>query len=730
MAPWVLVTVIALLAAPGVTALGDTAGVGEARVETVNGMPRLLLDGKPTVPFIFFYNTDVSRPGREDLLRSQMQVAMAAGCHIYSLPLRVPRLPDSNEANYAWPEGLLDRFIAVDPAALFLVRVYPGPDGQWKLWKDFPPDERAAFADGSVGNASLASETYQREFLSDLRAMVRHFEDSPYGRRIIAWQPGGPEHEMFGDQYRDKGPDTSGANQRGFRQWLAAHYADDAVLRRAWGRPDVSLATARIPSPEPGRFPMHGGSPVKAFYDQPAQQDWVDFSRYSSDLAADRIISWARAIKEETGGKRLSAFFYGYTMELPGSFAGHYALHRVLDCPEVDILAGPCSYSDRRSGDPPSPMSLMDTIAAHGKLWFNEDDMRTNLMEPALLNPEWEPFNGPITTRDLGETEAVLERNFASIHVHRAGTWWMDLMSVGAFNHPDLGRLLARRVASYQATLDDPEPYRAEVAVVVDEGSKCFVSSDWDVSAWALANLRTAAGRCGAPVAWCSLDDVVGGVAPPCRAYVFANAFWLDAERREALLERLRREGSVAVWVYAPGYLGGEAPGAAGVGELTGIEVAVKPGTDGSVGCGLLEGEAWGMGAEVVPRLAVVDGTAEALGHYRIDGLVSAAHSRARGYDSYFIADLGVSVGLLRKVLGEAGVWIWADGGEVVQTDGRVLSIHAAEAGEHTVHLPPGVVATAEEADVARMGDGAVTLRFARDDTQWLWLQTVLQGLP
>ena len=28
--------------------------------------------------------------------------------------------------NYAYADGLLDRFIAVDPQAMFLVRIYPG----------------------------------------------------------------------------------------------------------------------------------------------------------------------------------------------------------------------------------------------------------------------------------------------------------------------------------------------------------------------------------------------------------------------------------------------------------------------------------------------------------------------------------------------------------------------------------------------------------------------------
>ena len=620
--------------------LAAGAGVTEARVVPENGVPRLLLDGRPTVPFIFFYNTDIGGPDRDELLRAQMQLAMGADCHIYSLPLRVPRQPGTDEPDFAWPEGLLDRFIAVDPEALFLVRIYPGPARNWKLWADLPASEIATYADGSTGNASLASEVYRRAFEADLRAIVRHFEDSSYGPRIIAYQPGGPEHEMFGDQYREKGPDCSEANRTRFRRWLARRYPDDAMQ-----------ATADIPRAEPGRFPMHGGDkPVQVFYDWPAQRDWVDYSAYCNDLAADCIIEWARIIKEETSGRKLSAFFYGYTLELTGSFSGHYQVQRVLDCPEVDILAGPCSYTDRREGDPASFMSLVDTISLHGKLWFNEDDSRTSLLDPRYKPPEWKAFDDPITTADLDETLAVADRNFTAIQTHRAGTWWMDLMAAGAFNHPALGELLKRRVEGYRAELGRLGPFRPEVAVIVDERSKEFIRSDWDVNFWTMFTLRTASGKLGWPVGYYSLADFSAGRVPQCRVYVFANAFYVEDGQREAILERLRAETARAVWLYAAGYLGPDGPEATRAAALTGIPVKVSPGLSGSTGQGLLGGLAWGPESDMRPRLAVHDEAAEVLGRYRADGAISAARTRAAGYESLVLCDIALTVEVLARL--------------------------------------------------------------------------------
>jgi len=568
----------------------------------------------------------------------------------------VPRVPGSDEPNFDWPDGLLDRFIAIDPEALFFVRVYPGPDRNWALWKDLPASEIATFADGSQGGGSLASEVYLQEFDEDLRAMIRHFENSPYGARVIAYHPGGPEHEMFGDQYREKGPDRSVANTIGFCRWLSEQYGGDAQLQAAWERPEVTLATAEVPAAEPGRFPMHGGDkPLRVFYDLPRERDWVDYSAYVSDLAADCIVRWARVIKEETGGRRLSAFFYGYTMEIIASFAGHYSLHRVLDCPDVDILAGPCSYSDRRAGDPASFMSLVDTITAHGKLWFNEDDSRTSLLDPAYMRDEWKAFNDPITCADLQETLTVLDRNFTAIQQHRAGTWWMDLMAAGAFNHPQVGELLQRRVAGYRAELPTLEPYRTDVAVIVDERSKQYIRSDWDANYLTMVKLRNAVGLATARAGWYSLQDFAAGVVPPCRWYVFANAFCLDPEQRGAISERLRSEKAHSLWIYAPGYLGSGGVDLAGASELTGMKLEEAPGSQGSVGAGLLEGLAWGEPLEVRPRLAIAEPGVEVLGNYRTDARVSAARTDAPGYDSVVLCDIGLTRQVLERLFGEDG---------------------------------------------------------------------------
>ena len=705
---------------------GGTPGVRRATVQPVDGMPVLTLDGHPTLPIVFFHNTDIPGDTGDEYLRRQVALARDAGVHIYSLPLRCPRLPDGVTPNYPHSDGLLDRFIAIDPEAKFILRVYPGPDWSWKAVREktVAPDEYVRFADGSTGMLSIASEWFAQSANDELAQLVSRYEGSDYAGRIIAWHAGGPGHEMFMEDYRQSGPDYSEANQRGFRRWLTAHYDTVEALRKAWANADVSFEGAVIPPFDPGRFPMRGGAggaPIDVFYDLPAEQSWVDFSAYMSDITADRIVEWARIIAESSRGRRLSAFFYGYTFDLPGSFCGHYALGRVLACPDVHILASPYSYHDRFAGGAGNFMTPVDSISAHGKLWFNEDDTRTSVLDTEGLPEHFALFDR--TCADLQETLGVLQRNFGAIVAHRAGTWWMDLVSRGAFNHPEPWRVLKARGKLYAELYALPRAYCPEAAVIVDEKSKLYVKDDWDTNYWTMYHLRDAAAKTGVSVGYYTLEDFIAGVAPPCKAYVFANAFYLPTDRLQAIHDRLDKEGAPAVWVYAPGYLRADGADAEGVQKAVGMRVETTQGPMGSEGVGPLAGLSWGAPFSVSPRFVVVDDAAQTLGSYTDGAGVSCAQTRGDGHRSIFLGGMGPSSAVLRHLLGSAGCHVWTQGDEVVHTDGAFLMIHSGKGGRVTVRLPDGVRAHALDAEVTGQSGDALQVNMAPGETAWLTLE-------
>ena len=711
--------------------------INKAAIDARDGMARLLINGRPKVPMVFFFNTRQNTNYVERFQDPQVRLAAEAGVHIYSFLMCGEDFSKGwDKIDYSATEKILDDFIRGDPKAVFILRYSTGPTPSWLEWSSIPKDQLWRYADGSTSSSgclSLASDYHWDLSDRGTAAMIRHFEGSIYGGRILAYHIGGPQIEMFADEYREKGPDVSMANTVRFRAWLKANYHDDSSLQRAWGKPDVTLTSAEVPRGEPGRFPMHmetGAAPIKVFYNLPGEQAWVDYSSYVSELAADRVIRWAEMVRRETAGNKLSVFFYGYTSELIGSFGGHGAIQRVIEHPAIDILTSPIPYVGRTSGEPAGFMSAVDSVAAHGKLWLNEDDIHTHLVSKEDV-PKWLPdATFGIQARDSRETLNLLDRNFAQLVMHRSASWWMDLAGAGAFNGPEPWVMLRERMTLYEENLKNPLPFRPEVAVLFDSESKYYVKSDWDAFYWGLMDLRNKCGQSGVSVGWYTMKDFISGVVPPCKAYLFANAYHLEKDQVEAIRKRLDAEKTTALWVYAPGFMGTGGPDLEQVKYLTGIKLAIRDGEQGSNGEGVLNDLSWGGGGKgtngflvLSPRFFVDDPSAQPLGRYKSDGLVSTARTTNGLHQSIYLGDMGLSAELLGRLFTGAGAHRWTCGGEVVLTDSRFLAVHSGNAGLKRIELPSGITAQAITGKIEKQVGQVIYAPFEAGDTRWFRLK-------
>ncbi|HOJ31935.1 MAG TPA: beta-galactosidase [Candidatus Hydrogenedentes bacterium] len=675
----------------------------EAKITQRNGMPVLLVDGTPTSPLVFFFNTETGS-GQENLA-PQVEAAAKAGLHIFSMPFDgwhwdwEDKIPGAE--GFEWTDGILKRFLERDPDACFIPRLRSQPPWNWPGGAHMPDSERYTSHAGELGLPSIGSDLYWGHFIRNLRRFLRHYEQSPFANRFLGYHIGGlSDMEWFQGHYRQVGPDYSEANQRAFRSWLQQRYGTDEALSRAWGR-QVTLDKAQVPAFDPDRFPIRmqwEPKPVRVFYKIPEEQDWIDYSAYVSDKTADRILEAARAIKEETHGRKLSVFFYGYTFELVGSISGHNAAERVLASPDVDILVAPISYismEERLTGGAAAAMGAVDSVALHGKIWLNEDDMRTHLISKDEL-PQWlsfEAFGKP--TSSLFETQNLLSRNLGYAYVHRGGTWWMDLIAAGAFDDPTLWQeVMAKRgFPVYRRLYDNPQPYRPEVAVVVDEKSWNYVRADYDVVINCAALLRNQLEKTGASIGYYYLGDFVEGKVPPAKVYVFPNFFFADDSTLELVKKRLDNEQATALWQYAPAFLGPAGVDARRTALLTGIPVQQDDGVTGSNGEGRLEGLAWGWtnGGVLHPRLVISDDSMsgmEVLGRYRADRKISAARALHGSHKSVLFCDMLPTRDVLRRIFKDADVHLWASGSDIVRQDGRILILHSREGGERKLRLP------------------------------------------
>ncbi len=654
--------------------------IADVRVNGRPGCPRLLVNGIECPPLVFFFNPGQTSDYLHRFQLPQLRMASAHGFHIHSMMIPSPHYWAGSDAFKPVAE-VLDSFIEADPQAALLPRIWPGPNPGWPEWRQMPEGERMRYADGHLGPISITSSWFDRPSDERLAELIGWLERH-YGDRLLGIHVGGPDCEMFPPDYRERGPDISEASTRRFRRWLARQYRNAAVLSRSWKR-DVTFETAQVPR-DASRFPMRMApmeQAVSAFYSD-EERDWIDYSRFLSEVTAQRICSWARLIKRVTRGRRLSVFFYGYHFELPGSAAGHYALRRVLSCRDVDVLVSPVPYQQRGAGGPAGFMSPVDSVTRAGKLWWNEDDLRTHLVDPADL-PAWltDGMFGD-QSPNLRVTLGLLERQVASIAAHRAGCWWMDLSGAGAYQDE---RIWHRFAVLRDRLWPVPDtPCRPDIALVSDEASRFFMRSDWDLSYETAMHPRSEALATGMRVGLYMLDDLLSGKLPDSvRCAFLPHAFNLTASQRR-VIDRLVRGGLYMIWLYAPGWFrGAERLGVTGVSHLTGIPVSLsEPKPTRTQGVGVLDGLSWGSDRRYEPSLVIPSCASVTVLAVYEDGSTAAAMQRCGKGRHVLVLTPGLSAEALARLFELCGARRVTRQPAPIYGDERFTAVHMNR-GEH-----------------------------------------------
>ena len=288
----------------------------------------------------------------------------------------------------------------------------------------------------------------------------------------------------------------------------------------------------------------------------------------------------------------------------------------------------------------------------------------------------------------MPETRTLLRRNLAEEATRNCATWWMDLGMTGWFNDPLLWAEMRRFETVDRVFLDQPSPYRPQVAAVIDERSMLETSaSAWTVTEPGIYQVRRPLARMGAPYGQYLLDDVLRGRVRS-RLYVFLNAWQLSAAQRQVLRRHTR--GTGRVWCYAPGWHDGERISPEAMRELTGFRlVSVSPDkawaapTDLGKQLGLQT--AFGLDAPVTPLLAAADASpAETLATYP-NGSAAVALRRAADGWSLFVGAPGLTSDLLRLAARKAGVHLYTQSDCNVYANGPIVALHTSQDGPLTV---------------------------------------------
>ena len=633
-----------------------------------------------TVAFYRPGTTYVHLGGPASVFEAQIKLAAGAGVNFVSFPVGLPWPEPGRAADWADADESCARVLRANPNALLLPRidVYP-PD--W--WCRAFPDDVMRWEDGAHGNYAVpASPRFRRDAAERLAALVRHLE-ATFGDHIAGYHPTGQNtgEWFYQDTWKRPLNGYAPADLVAWRLWLHVRYVSDAALQHAWRLPAVTCDTATVPTPAERHAASNG-----VFRDPQTERPLIDWATFQQETMADCVTTLAHAVRTASRGQKLVLFFYGYLFEFGAvptgpSVSGHYALRRVLDCPDIDVLCSPISYFDRGLGGSAPSMTAAESVALAGKMWLNEDDTHTY-----RATGDQPGSQDHVTT--LADTNAELTRNVAQESLRNLGTWWMDLGASGWFDDPGMWAQMARLNALEAPLLRTPTPFHPQVAAVMDERAMRRVAEGGTTETGpGVYEARRPLGRLGAPYGQYLLDDVLTRRVN-ARLYVFLNAWALSAAER-AQLRRATR-GSVQVWCYAPGLFDDNHASPDAMQQLTGF--AFKPvtpqkawATPTAVGqrLGL---QPFGVNGPVKPLFAATDATdAETLARYP-DGSAAIALRQTSDGVSLFVGVPGLTPELLRLAARKAGVHLFTQTDCNVYANGPFLALHGAQGGPITVN--------------------------------------------
>jgi hypothetical protein len=682
-----------------------------ASVVQVGGQPCLAVNGTPRflqAPFLHKAPYDSFDAAR-------------AGIYMISDP-PVTLLPDGR-VDMTAIDGEADAVLAREKDALFVLRTCCKPM-DW--WMDAHPEEMMRFDRDVTAypgyshfrDASWGSDSWLDTLRKTMAAAARHLHER-YDGRVIFYQFGlgscGENNPIGACAFDGRWfcADFSPAMTRCFRRWLTAAYKTDAALQAAWSRTDMTLETA-VPPPREERLRTDW------FTFRDPKQAWsADYYKMFAGRVQDIVIAVSGAIKAATNRESLAGSHLGGLLD-NGYHA--YIYHQAacnlvataLDHPDVDAFTTPASYENRDPGGDSTSMMPVGSYLLHNKLIYQDQDTRTFHVTPEYRKA----FTLGKIAAGVAETEGVLKRDVGHAVIRGYGYWWHAMVK-GMYDHPAVGNCIAKLADISRRSLRFPRGIAPGAAFIVDEESVYHQQCANRLFFPMLYYQRQYQwGRSGIPWNVFLHNDLSHPRFPEHKLYYFLNTFFMTDAEMEAVEKKVKRNGAVVVWTYAPGIQSPAGLELSRTERLTGFKLRsanlealsrvsltaldhpyVKyqrpEGGDSYIHGDLPPGYigAGPMGNDdragiYGPLIYVDDPRAEVLGE--LDPLQAPGFcvKRFADWTSVFLSAPMLNAFILRNIARDAGIHVYADQDDVVLPGRSFLTVHARSAGEKRIALP------------------------------------------
>jgi len=664
-----------------------------ASVAHYNGRPTIFINGKPHSGMAWAtYRPTVEVFG--DFTRAGVNLFTFSATPTeagYGLSQTTWVGPDAYD--YSQFDERVRLLLTANPNAYFFPRLYVHAP---KWWSEQHPDDIVLMDDGQGNHVpfihasdkpapSWASETWRRDTIEGLRRLIAHVEASSYADRVVGYHiaSGTTEEWMMWGANENQWVDYSPVNTARFRQWLRDKYVGDEQLRAAWGNPQITFDSAQIPSQS-----RRQQSELGALRDPAKEQDVIDFYLYNSDLVAETINTFAAAVKRFTHREKLVGVFYGYILQLCGEQrqqnAGHLALGKVLASPDIDFLTSPTSYAYRQVGGEGTChyMSLLDSVKLHGKIWFNEDDIRTSLTSGPV--GQWGKPN------TIAEDLLQQEKELAHAICTGSANWWFDVGSIRYDDPAIMTRIAGLVQTASEAVALDRSPVD-EIALVVDESSLCYLRTGHPLGTHLLLAQLPALHRIGAPVGHYLAADV--NRISDRKVFLLPTSFAPTPHDRAAV-DALKCDGHILVFLGYPGLYRDGVVDENAMADFTGIrlrlsregtELRVRPAGEHPLIAGLEDAD-FGVG-DAAPYCYADDSEATVLGRLA-NGQPGLVVKEFDNWTAVYSSAPMLPTKLLRNIAQAAGAHLYIDTPDVVWANREMLAVCVKEPGQREICLP------------------------------------------
>ena len=324
-------------------------------------------------------------------------------------------------------------------------------------WEEENPDE-LNYKDGKACRESFYSKKWRDDATAFLREFTQYVNSSKYAPHIVGYQiAGGNTEEWF---HFDMNGGYGKCAEESFKEFLAEYYPDTEYT----GLPDISKINRK-----------------GDYIDDEYLSRYIEFANFK---VAEAISHFAQVVKEETGDNVVVGTFYGYTLEVTNSLQGNHALNYILQDANIDFICSPNSYIGTRNPDWDwTEMYPADSIRLHGKMCFQECDIRTHLTQVlSQKDPSTDPdglLEAPVWHPRGSKYQAMNEirRSFARQLIKGNALWWFDMWG-GWYADEDIMAEMATYKSIYEQSITDADRSpKAEVAVFVDESAYKYLTS-------------------------------------------------------------------------------------------------------------------------------------------------------------------------------------------------------------------------------------------------------------